>query len=220
VKLYSYYRSSSAWRVRTVLEWKGLSYEYQAVNLAPGVSEQRAPEFAAVNPLQQVPTLEWADGERPIRLTQSVAIAEYLEETHPTPPLLPRAAVARARVRQVVELVTSGIQPLQNTATLAAVARLTTADGVREWAEGAIARGLAALETFAVAFGGLYTVGDDVTLADVFLVPQLYNARRFAVPLAPYPKLVEIDARASALPAFARAHPDRQIDSPGNATAR
>jgi maleylpyruvate isomerase len=220
MKLYSYYRSSSAWRVRTVLELKGLRYEYLAVNLAPEVSEHRAQEFASINPLQQVPTLEWTEDGRLQRLTQSVAIAEYLEETRPEPPLLPRTPLARARVRQIVELVASGIQPLQNSATLAAFGRLTSPEGVREWAGSCISRGLSALETFARAHGGLYAVGDDVTLADVFIVPQLYNARRFEVPLAAYPKLVEIDARASALPAFERAHPDRQKDCPANATAR
>ena len=220
MKLYSYYRSSSAWRVRTVLELKELTYDYHPVNLAPDVSEQRAPEFASINPLQQIPTLEWLENGRIHRLTQSVAIAEYLEEIRPEPPLLPRAPVARAHVRQVVELVASGIQPLQNTGTLVAVGKLTSPEGVRDWARSCISRGLFALETFARAFGGLYAVGDEVTLADVFIVPQLYNARRFEVPLAAYPKLVEIDARASAIPAFERAHPDRQIDSPANVTAR
>jgi maleylpyruvate isomerase len=119
-----------------------------------------------------------------------------------------------------VELVASGIQPLQNTGTLTAFGRHTSPEGVRDWARSCISRGLSALETFARAFGGLYAVGDDVTLADVFIVPQLYNARRFEVPLDGYPKLVEIDARTSALPAFERAHPDRQIDSPANAGAR
>jgi maleylpyruvate isomerase len=220
MKLYSYYRSSSAWRVRTVLELKGLPYDYHPVNLAPGVCEQRAPEFASINPLQQVPTLEWTENGRVHRLTQSVAIVEYLEELHPGPPLLPRAPFARALVRQIVELVASGIQPLQNTGTLAAVGGLTSPEGVRDWARSCISRGLSALETFARASGGLYAVGDEVTLADVFIVPQVYNARRFEVPLAAYPKVVEIDARACALPAFERAHPDRQIDSPANAAAR
>lgn len=220
MKLYSYYRSSSAWRVRTVLELKGLPYEYHPTNLAPGVSEQRAPEFASVNPLRQVPTLEWVENGRVVRLTQSVAIAEYLEETHPDPPLLPPEPLARARVRQIVELVASGIQPLQNTGTLARVGEISTEHRVREWAQSFISRGLFALETFARASGGLFAVGDQVTLADVFIVPQLYNARRFDVSLAAYPKLVEIDARAAAIPAFERAHPDRQIDSPSHVTAR
>ncbi len=220
MKLYSYYRSSSAWRVRLVLELKGLAYEYHAVNLAPGVTEQHAPQFAAINPLRQIPTLEWTENGTIVRLTQSVAICEYLEETHPDPPLLPRSPLERAYVRQLVEAVASGIQPLQNTATLAGVGKLTTPDGVREWARAAIAKGLPALEAFTEAHGGRYAVGDAVTLADAYLVPQLYNARRFELDLAPYPKLLEVDARASELPAFQRAHPDRQPDCPASASSR
>lgn len=214
MKLYSYYRSSSAWRVRIVLEWKGLAYEYAAVNLSPDVREQHADAFDTVNPQRQVPTLEWTENGKLVRLTQSVAIAEFLEERHPTPPLLPVDTLARARVRQLVEVITSGIQPHQNTGTLAAVGRFTSAENVREWARSAIARGLSALEVFARMYAGEHFAGDEVTLADAYLVPQMYNARRFEVDLSHYPKLIELDARASALPAFARAHPDRQIDAP------
>src|SRR3982751_3762844 len=121
MKLYSYYRSTSAWRVRVVLAWKGLDYEYSAVNLSPDVREQASSAYGAINPLEQVPTLEWTQGGRLHRLTQSVAIAEFLEERYPTPALLPVDALARAHVRQLVELVTSGIQPFQNSGTLAVV---------------------------------------------------------------------------------------------------
>src|SRR5262249_31095113 len=135
------------------------------------------------------------------------------------PPLLPPDPLSRARVRQLVELVASGIQPHQNTGTLAAVGRMTSTAGVREWARNAIGRGLMALETFACAYAGKHAVGDSVTLADAFLVPQMYNARRFEVDLSPYPKLVELDARASVLDAFRRAHADVQPDAPGRARA-
>jgi maleylpyruvate isomerase len=219
MRLYSYYRSSSAWRVRLVLSWKKVEYEYAAVNLAPGTSAQHAAEFSVKNPLKQVPVLEWTRGEEVLRLTQSVAICEYLEELYPEPSLMPREPLARARVRQLVETVTSGIQPLQNTGTLAEVARLTSADAARVWAQNAVRQGLPALEAFARAHGGAFAVGDAVTLADVYIVPQLYNARRFELDLSPYPKLVEIDARASALDAFVRAHPDNQIDSPARTAA-
>jgi maleylpyruvate isomerase len=117
-------------------------------------------------------------------------------------------------VRQLVELITSGIQPHHNTGTLAAVGRFTSPENVKEWARAAIARGLAALEVFAGAYAGQHFMGEAVTLADAWLVPQMYAARRFEVDVSPYPKLVELDARASAIPAFARAHPDRQIDAP------
>jgi maleylpyruvate isomerase len=216
VKLYSYYRSTSAWRVRIILELKGLKYEYAPVNLAPNVTEQDSESYGAVNPFRQVPTLEWREGERLIRLTQSVAIAEYLEEQHAGTPLLPDSALARAWVRRAVEIVNSGIQPHQNSRTVATLRGLTGEAQVAEWCRGAIARGLGALEVGAQEYGGRFSVGDTLTLADVFLVPQLYNARRFGVDPAPFPKLFEIEARAAEHPAFVRAHPDRQPDAPKN----
>lgn len=216
MKLYSYYRSTSAWRVRIILEFKGIPYEYAAVNLAPGVTEQDSERYGAVNPFRQVPTLEWREDERLIRLTQSVAIAEYLEEQHPAPRLLPEGALPRAWVRRAVEIVNSGIQPHQNSRTVATLRGLTGKPEIAEWCRGAIARGLGALEMGAREHGGLFSVGDALTLADVFLVPQLYNARRFGVDPAPFPKLSEIEARAAEHPAFERAHPDHQPDAPRN----
>jgi maleylpyruvate isomerase len=220
VKLYSYYRSTSAWRVRIVLALKGLEYEYVAVNLTPGVSAQQERPFSDVNPFRQVPTLEWMDGGRVVRLSQSVAIAEYLEECHPAPPLFPRDTLARARVRQAVEAVNSGIQPHQNSATLSALGKLTGEAEVKEWTRNAITRGLEALEALASAHGGKHSVGDEVSLADAYLVPQLYNARRFDVDVDRYPKLLEVEARALTLDAFESAHPDRQPDSPARKTPK
>jgi maleylpyruvate isomerase len=212
-KLYSYWRSSSAWRVRIALAWKGLAYEYVAVNIQPGKDEQHAVGFATVNALRQVPVLELSGGGRTLRLTQSVAIAEYLEEAHPSPPLLPADAVLRARMREMVEIVASGVQPLQNLSVTAELRRLGGDDAATAFARDAIARGLQALEDRARAHGGSYCVGDAPTLADVFLVPQLYNARRFGVDLGAVPWLLAIEARAGALPAFVAAHPDRQPDA-------
>jgi maleylpyruvate isomerase len=220
VKLYSYYRSSSAWRVRIVLAWKGIDYTYAPVNLKPGVSEQLSEDFCAVNPMQQVPTLEWVHHGELVRITQSVAISEYLEETHPTPPLMPADPLSRARVRQIVELIASGIQPHQNTGTLSQVGRLASDGVAHAWAQDAIRRALPALDALVRLHGGQHTVGDSVSLADAFLVPQLYNARRFELDLSPYPKLVELDAHASSLEPFQRAHPDRQIDSPAPSAER
>lgn len=214
MRLYSYFRSSSAWRVRIVLAQKAIDYEYVPVNLGPDHLGQNAEGYSAVNPMRQVPTLEWTDGVMPVRLTQSVAIAEYLEEICPSPPLLPKAPVKRAEVRRAVELVNSGIQPLQNSATMTKVREIGTESDVAEWMDDAITRGLSALESHARTIGGAFSVGDDLSLADVFLVPQLYNARRFGVDLVRYPKLLEIESRATALPAFAKAHPDVQPDSP------
>lgn len=214
MKLHSYFRSTSAWRVRIVLAHKGIPFEYVAVDLSPGVTEQESPGYGLVNPFRQVPTLEWEEGGKVLRLSQSVAIVEYLEERIREPPLLPREPLARARVRAAVEVVNSGIQPFQNSRTLATVRELTDEEHVRRWPRGFIARGLAALEASAAEHGGAFSVGNDVTLADVYLVPQLASARRFEVDLSPYPRLVDIEARAGALPAFRSAHPDRQPDAP------
>ncbi len=214
MKLYSYWRSTSAWRVRIVLAWKGLEYDCIPVNLAPDVAGQRSTEFGVVNPLRQVPSLEWPEGDRLVRLSQSVAIAEYLDERHPNPPLFPREPLARARVRQSVEIVNSGIQPLQNSTTMANLRELTGEPEVLAWARTAIGRGLAALEALSRDDAGVFLVGNAPTLADMYLVPQLYNARRFEVDLNPFPKLRDVETHASELEAFQSARPERQPDAP------
>lgn len=213
MKLHSYWRSTSAWRVRIVLGLKGVEYEYVAVNISPQASEQRTPRYADVNPFNQVPVLEWEHEGKPVRLGQSIAIAEYLDETVPDPPLFPRDPVAKGYVRQAVEIVNSGVQPLQNLAVLGAVRALAGERSAAAWAKDAIARGLHALETLARHRAGRYSVGDALSLADVYLVPQLYNARRFGVDLSPYMRLAAIEARAANLPAFVHAHPSRQPDA-------
>lgn len=214
MKLYSYFRSSSAWRVRTVLAYKNIPYEYVSVNLAPDSLGQDSAAYSSVNPMRQVPTLEWTEGDHVIRLTQSVAIVEYLEETRPLPHLLPKDPVLRAHVRRAVELVNSGIQPLQNSKTLAQVREIGTESDVTEWAESAMSRGFEALETHARTIGRSFSVGDQLSLADVYLVPQLYNARRFGIDLVRYPRLLEIEENLTSLPAFVKAHPDVQPDAP------
>jgi maleylpyruvate isomerase len=211
MKLYSYWRSSCAYRVRIVLALKGVPYEYVAVNLLPTVSAQRSHGYAAVNAMQQVPTLEWSEGGASVRLTQSVAIVELLEERYPEPPLLPREPLLRARVRERVEIVNAGVQPLQNTSTLAELRRLGGESAAQQWALRIMTQGLAALE--ALAGAGRFLVGDAPTLADVFLVPQLYNARRIGVELGAFPRLLAVEAYALALPAFAHARPEAQPDA-------
>lgn len=213
MKLHSYWRSTSSWRVRIVLSLKGVPYEYVAVNLLPEVSEQKAPRYEEVNPFRQVPVLEWDDGGKLVRLGQSIAIAEYLDETYPDPPLLPRDPLARAYVRQAVEIVNSGVQPLQNVSVVAAVRGMAGHEVANRWTKDVIARGLHALETLARHRAGRFSVGDELSLADVYLVPQLYNARRFGVDLSPYMRLGAIETRAAGLEAFARAHPSRQPDA-------
>jgi maleylpyruvate isomerase len=207
ISLYSYWRSSASWRVRIALGLKGVAFEYRAVHLG---GEQHAPEYAAKNPMQQVPTLVLESGQR---ISQSMAILEYLEETIPEPPLLPKEPWLRARARQLAEIVNSGVQPFQNTPSTSYVKDVLHGDE-KAFARHFIGRGLAALERTAAETAGQFLVGDAPSFADVCLVPQLYGARRFGVDLAPLPLLVRVEAACDALPAFAAAHADRQPDKP------
>ncbi|MFO7177197.1 MAG: maleylacetoacetate isomerase [Pseudomonadota bacterium] len=208
MKLYGYYRSSCSYRVRIALNLKGIEVEHVPVHLVRGGGEQFAPEFVTKNPMAQVPLLELDSGEV---LAQSVAIVEYLEETVPTPALLPRDPYQRARVRALVEMVNSGIQPLQNSLVLKELTKRNVDS--TDWARLFVRRGLEALEHTAAGTAGRYLVGDALTLADVYLVPQLYNARRFGVDLAPFPTLLRVEAACLSLPAFDRARPERQPDA-------
>lgn len=217
MKLYSYWRSSASWRVRIVLALKKLSYEYVPISIRAGADEQHAPEYGAINPLRQVPVLEWLSDGETCRLTQSVAIIEYLEETHPSPPLLPHDPLERARVRELVEIVASGIQPLQNTGTLQHIRQLGGDEAVAKRAHDVNFTGLVAIERHVEAHGGRHAVGNTLSLADVFLVPQLYNATRYGVDLSKFPLAADVAARASELPAFVAAHPTRQPDAPKEA---
>jgi maleylpyruvate isomerase len=197
------------------LHAKGIDYEYRAVNLAPDVQAQTSEDYAQVNPLQQVPTLEWQEGSELVRLTQSVAIIEYLDDLQPEPALLPRAALWRARVREAVEIVNSGIQPFQNTWTLAEVRRLGGDSAALPWMSKALQRGLRALEAHASRFAGSCSVGDSISMADVYLVPQLYHARRFGIDIAQFPRLIAIDDYLNQQPAFWKARPEVQPDAAG-----
>jgi maleylpyruvate isomerase len=208
IRLHSYYRSSSAWRVRIALHLKGLPHEIVPVHL-PG-NEQHQASFAAQNPMRQVPMLEIGEGASAFRLTQSLAILEYLEERFPDPPLLPRDLVLRARARELAELVNSGIQPLQN---LDLRKRLHEA-GVDPdpIIQGYIQRGMEALERRAQETAGRFLVGDSVTFADILLVPQLYASNRFGVPTAAFATLERVGRECDALPAFQAAHATAQPD--------
>jgi maleylpyruvate isomerase len=182
VKLYGYWRSSASYRVRIGLALKGLSYEQVAVHLVKEGGAQHSAEHKALNPMEQVPVLEIEhEPGLTVRLTQSVAILEYLNERFPDPPLLPSCAYLRARVRKCVEIVNSGIQPLQNLTLMNELKRLG-GDPIA-YAKLANERGLAALEAEASDAGGPFTIGDALSLADVFLVPQIYSAKRFKVDL-------------------------------------
>jgi maleylpyruvate isomerase len=212
MKLYGYWRSSSTWRVRIALAHKGLAYQYDAVHLVRDGGEQHAARFRAINPMSEVPVLELDEGGVTRRLTQSLAIIEYLERTVPRPALLPDDAFLAARARQLAEMVNAGIQPLQNSAVLARVRDQLRGDEAA-WARHYISRGLSALELVCQDTAGSFLVGDAPTVADVCLVPQLYNARRFAVDPAAYPTLLRVEAACLALPAFVDSHPDRQPDA-------
>lgn len=211
VRLYQYWRSSSSWRVRWALAIKGLAYESVIIDLAAGA--QLSAEQRARNPIAHVPTLE-VDG---LTLSESVAIIEYLDDTRPTPALYPSGAVARARARQVVELINSGIQPLQNLTVL----KQHSSDPASQkaWAAHFNQRGMAALETTLVQLGahfppGPFALGDRLTVADLFLVPQVYSARRFGVDLTPYPRVLAAEAAALASPHAASALPENQPGAP------
>lgn len=213
MRLYGFWRSTATWRIRIALEVKGIPYEYVPVNLARGVSEQRSPEFAKRNPMKHVPVLEVAIDGTTRSLAESIAILEYLEETAPTPALLPRDTFLRARTRQIAALVASGIQPLQNTKVQEHV-ELGLGLDPREWVRHWVVPGLVALETLVRETAGAFCVGDEITFADCCLVPQLAFAERFGVDAADLPTLVRIGAACGRLPAFQRAHADRQVDAP------
>jgi len=214
-RLFAYWRSSSSWRVRIGLALKALPYEYVAVDLRAGA--QDAPEHVARSPLHHVPVLEVLEGGRPaLRLVQSMAILEWLDEVHPQAPLLPRDPAARARARALAEHVNASIQPYQNAAVLRWLderAPAVRADWTRHW----LSRGLAALETSIERGAGTFALGEQPGLVECYLVPQLYAARRFEIDLAPFPTLLRIEAACATRPAFAAAHPDRQPDAPPEA---
>jgi maleylacetoacetate isomerase len=202
--LYDYFRSSAAYRVRIALNLKGIAYDSVSVNLAEGAQKQA--EYRDRNPQGLVPMLEM-DGHR---LTQSLAIIHYLDAVAADPPLAPKAPADRAHVAALALTIACDIHPLNN---LRVLKYLSGPLGVEEAARDAwyahwIAEGLAALEALAAPRAGRFLFGDSVTLADICLVPQLYNARRFDVPLDAYPLLRAVDAEACALDAFAAAHPD------------
>jgi len=214
MKLFTFWRSSSAYRVRIALGFKGLTYESAFVHLARAGGEQHSTDFRSKNPLGQIPVLEVADEPlaQPVFLTQSLAIIEYLEERYPDPPLLPKDLLARARVRELAELINSGIQPFQNLTTTNFLGEVAPELDKQRWFSKFIAGGLQILEGRAGELSGRFLVGDDVSIADVLLVPQLYAARRLGLSFDAYETLQRIERECLQLDGFAAAHPDRQAD--------
>lgn len=207
--LHGYWRSGAAYRTRIALALKGLAYDQQGIDLRTGA--QRSEAFVALNPQGMVPALE-IDGAV---LTQSPAILEWLEETHPAPALLPADPVDRAQVRAMAALIGCDIHPLNNLRVGKALRETFGADqaAVDAWAARWILPGFEALEALVARHGAGWCFGDTPALADCYLIPQIYSARRFNVPLEAFPRLLAIDAVAAAHPAFIAAHPDAQPDA-------
>jgi maleylpyruvate isomerase len=209
MKLHGYFRSSAAYRVRIALNLKGLSTEHLPHHLRKG--EQCAPTYLAINPQGLVPTLEGDDGAA---LTQSLAIIEWLDETHPTTPLLPKDPLRRARARAFALAIACDIHPVQNLKVLARLRQLgLPEEKVTEWAAWTNREGLSACESLIRDEQGPFCFGASPTVADLCLVPQLANARRFGVDVAAFPRLLEAEAAATKMKAFADAAPDRQADA-------
>lgn len=212
MKLYTYFRSSAAFRVRIALNLKGLAYEPHFVHLAKG--QHREPAYGAVNPQGLVPTLELDDGRR---LAQSMAIIEYLEELHPRPPLLPKDPLARARVRSLSQLVACEIHPLNNLRALQYLRKQLgqNEDQVGVWYRHWIADGFAKIEAelAGAAETGRFCHGDSPTMADCCLVPQVFNARRYEFDAKRYPTTMRVFEECMKLAAFDRAQPSKQPDA-------
>jgi|SRR5712691_1384712 len=210
MKLYTYFRSSAAYRVRIALNLKGLTGEMIPVHLQKEGGLNKKPAFRSINPQMRLPALQLDSGDV---LIQSLAIIEYLDEVHPQPPLLPRDPVERAKVRALAQVIACDIHPLNNVGPLRYLKNELGQEQAKidAWYHHWILDGFEALE--ALIGRGPYAFGKDVTLADVCLVPQVYNARRLKVPLDRFPKIVAADAACGKLPAFDKARPENQLDA-------
>jgi maleylacetoacetate isomerase len=210
VKLYSYFRSSAAYRVRIALNLKGIAYDTTPIHLVKDGGHNRRPEFRAVNPQMRVPVLVTPAGDV---LIQSLAIIEYLDETHPQPALLPGDPIRRAKVRALADLIACDIHPLNNVGPLRYLknSMAQQQSAIDAWYHHWVVAGFDALE--ALMEPAPYACGNEVTLADLCLVPQVYNARRLKVPLDKFPKIVGVDKACAALDAFDRARPENQPDA-------
>jgi maleylacetoacetate isomerase len=210
MKLYSFFRSSAAYRARIALNLKGVSFETVSVHLTKDGGYQHTADYTAINPQKRVPALTLSSGEV---LLQSLAIIEYLDEVYPDPPLLPADAIERAHVRAVAQMIACDIHPLNNTSSLNYLRQTLKADqdAVQDWYRHWVIAGFTAVE--ALIRPGPFGFGPRITLADICLVPQVYNARRFKVPLDRFPNIVAVDAACAEHPAFDAARPELQPDA-------
>ena len=210
MKLYTYFRSSAAYRVRIALNLKGLPYEMVPIHLTKDGGQQRKAEFVALNPQMRVPALELSSGDV---LTQSLAIIEYLDDIHAEPPLLPADALERAKVRAIAQTVACDIHPLNNLVVLQYLKRTLKHEQseIDAWYHHWVIEGFRAIE--AMIGPAPYTCGAHVTLADICLVPQVFNARRLKVPLDAFPKIVAAESACLKLAAFDKARPENQPDA-------
>ena len=207
--LYSAWRATAPYRVRIGLHLKGLSYDYAPINLIKG--EQREPAYKAVNPQGLTPALDLGDGDI---LTQSVAIREWLEETHPEPAILPKDALARQRVRTMALIIACDIHPLNNTRIGRALNKLgVSKDDNLAWVHRWISDGFDTLEPMVAKYGKGFAFGETPTIADCCLIPQVYSANRYELDLTPWPAIRAANDRALAHPAFQAAHPNKQPDA-------
>ena len=210
MNLYTYFRSSAAYRVRIALNLKGLQYDMVPIHLTKDGGQQRKPEFQKVNPQMRVPALELSSGNV---LTQSLAIIEYLDDIEPEPPFLPADALERANVRALAQVVACDIHPLNNLITLQYLKRGLKQEQteIDVWYHHWVTEGFKALEQMLKP--GPYAYGAHVTLGDICLVPQVFNARRLKVPLDAFPKIVAVEQACLKQPAFDKARPENQPDA-------
>jgi len=210
VKLYSYFRSSAAYRVRIALNLKALSYDLVSIHLQKQGGLNKKPDFQAINPQMRVPALALDSGDV---LIQSLAIIEYVDETHPQPPLLPRDVLQRAKVRAIAQIIACDIHPLNNVGPLRYLKNQMGQEQAKidAWYHHWVLDGFDAIE--AMLRPGPYAFGSEISLADVCLVPQVYNARRLKVPLDRFPKIVAVDAACGRLATFEQARPENQPDA-------
>ncbi|XP_020485762.2 maleylacetoacetate isomerase isoform X1 [Labrus bergylta] len=208
--LHGYFRSSCSWRVRIAFALKGIEYDQVPVNLIKDGGQQRTQEYKTLNPMQQVPAVE-IDG---ITLSQSLAVIQYLDETRPGARLLPADPKKRAHVRIISDIIASGIQPLQNLYVIQKIG----AEKV-QWSQHFIDRGFQALEPLLKETAGKYCVGDEISMADICLVPQVYNAERFKVDMEQYPTIKRLNQTLLEIDAFKVSHPSNQPDTPADLRA-